>query len=44
MMSRAAYLAAAVVRAALREPAIAELDVPPAEIGCFLGVGASALF
>jgi hypothetical protein len=41
MMSRAAYLAAAAVRAALREPAVASLDVAPAEIGCFLGVGAS---
>jgi hypothetical protein len=41
MMSRAAYLAAAVIRAALREPAVAGLDLPPAEIGCFLGVGAS---
>jgi hypothetical protein len=41
MMSRAAYLAAAVVRAALREPGVAALDVAPAEIGCFLGVGAS---
>jgi hypothetical protein len=41
MMSRAAYLAAAVVRAALREAAVAALDLPPAELGCFLGVGAS---
>jgi hypothetical protein len=41
LMSRAAYLAAAVVRAALREPGVAALAIPPSEIGCFLGVGAS---
>ena len=41
MMSRAAYLAAAVVRGVLREAAVAALDVPPADVGCFLGVGAS---
>jgi hypothetical protein len=41
MMSRAAYLAAAVVHAALREPAVAELEARPADTGLFLGVGAS---
>ena len=33
MMSRAAYLAAAVVRDALREPAVAGLDDPPGGVG-----------
>lgn len=41
MMSRAAHLAAAAVHAALREPAVADLDVRPADTGLFLGVGAS---
>ena len=41
MMSRAAYLAAAAVRAALREPAVTELEVSPHDWGLFLGVGAS---
>jgi hypothetical protein len=41
MMSRAAYLAAAAVRAALRVPAVAALGVRPADTGLFLGVGAS---
>jgi hypothetical protein len=41
MMSRAAYLAAAAVKLGLREEALAALGVPPAEMGCFLGVGAS---
>ncbi len=41
MMSRAAYLSAVAVRAALREPGVAGLDVAPDQVGCFLGVGAS---
>jgi hypothetical protein len=41
MMSRAAYLAAAAVHSALREPAVADLAVRPADTGLFLGVGAS---
>lgn len=41
MMSRAAYLAAAAVKLILRDPAVAALNIAPADIGCFLGVGAS---
>jgi hypothetical protein len=41
MMSRAAYLAAVAVRAALREPGLSGLGVRPDEMGCYLGVGAS---
>jgi 3-oxoacyl-(acyl-carrier-protein) synthase len=41
MMSRAAYLAAAVVKMALGDPAVAATGVAPGDIGCFLGVGAS---
>jgi len=41
MMSRSAYLAAAAVKLVLRDAAVAALNIPPADTGYFLGVGAS---